>query len=157
MTKVRRRLTVLLMLASCAGASVPAAPVPGSAALVARPAPAEVIAEIQLAVERARVRFEARDAEGVLASVSERYRSGGLTKAAVRQQLFATFVLYDELRAPVTIDQVQIVDGGVWFYTSGEVSGHLPLLGWVTVLTWQNEPEVARREGPAWRLFGFQN
>jgi len=36
------------------------------------------------------------------------------------------------------------------------VSGRLPLVGWVTVLTWQNEPEVARREDAGWRLFGFQ-
>ncbi len=45
----------------------------------------------------------------------------------------------------------------MWVYTSGEVSGRLPFLGWVTILTWQNEPEVARREDAGWRLFGFQN
>src|SRR5207253_2236911 len=38
----------------------------------------------------------------------------------------------------------------------GAVSGRLPLVGWVTVLTWRNEPEVARREDAGWRLFGFQ-
>jgi hypothetical protein len=27
----------------------------------------------------------------------------------------------------------------------------------MTVLTWQNEPEVARRESAGWRLFGFQD
>jgi len=66
------------------------------------------------------------------------------------------FALYEALRARVTIDNVQVVDGAVWVYTSGEVSGRLPLVGWVTVLTWQNEPEVARREDGGWRLFGFQ-
>jgi hypothetical protein len=30
-------------------------------------------------------------------------------------------------------------------------------MGWVTVLTWQNQPEVARREDMRWRLFGFQD
>jgi len=29
-------------------------------------------------------------------------------------------------------------------------------VGWVTVLTWQTEPEVGRREDAGWRLFGFQ-
>jgi len=56
----------------------------------------------------------------------------------------------------VIIDNVQVVDGAAWVYTSGEVSGRLPFLGWVTVLTWQNEPEVAR-EDAGWRLFSFQN
>jgi hypothetical protein len=27
----------------------------------------------------------------------------------------------------------------------------------VTVLSWQDEPEVARREAAGWRLFGFQD
>jgi hypothetical protein len=30
-------------------------------------------------------------------------------------------------------------------------------VGWVTVLTWQAEPEVARHEATGWRLFGFQD
>ena len=93
----------------------------------------------------------------MLAHVSEQYRSGGLTKADLRQQLLAMFALYEVLRARVIIDNVQAVDGAVWVYTSGEVSGRLPVLGWVTVLTWQNEPEVARREDAGWRLFGLQN
>jgi hypothetical protein len=150
-------LTALLMLTLGVGATPSAEPARSSGTLVARPAPPEVIAELRLAVERARQRFEARDAEGVLAAVSEQYRSDGFTKAAVRQQLLAMFALHNELRARITIEQVQVVDGGVWLYTSGEVSGQLPILGWVTVLAWQGQPEVARREGPAWRLFGFQN
>ena len=50
-----------------------------------------------------------------------------------------------------------MVDGDVWFYTTGEVTGRLPLVGWVTVLSWQREPEVARRQGDVWRLVGFQD
>lgn len=119
--------------------------------------PARVGQRAGSVVERARQRFEARDAAGVLAHVSEQYRSGGLTKADLRQQLLAMFALYEVLRARVIIDNVQVVDGAVWVYTSGEVSGRLPFLGWVPVLTWQNEPEVARREDAGWRLFGFQN
>src|SRR5439155_2978251 len=46
---------------------------------------------------------------------------------------------------------------GVWFYTTGEVTGRLPLVGWVTVLSWQREPEVVRRQGEVWRLVGFQD
>jgi hypothetical protein len=43
-------------------------------------------------------------------------------------------------------------------YASGEVSGRLlPFAGCVTVVTWQGEPEVARREAAGRRLFGFQD
>jgi hypothetical protein len=124
---------------------------------VATPAPPKVAAEIRTALEAARQRFEARDRAGVLVSVSERYRSAGLTKAAVREQLNAMFALYQELRARVTVDRVEMVGAQARIYTSGEVSGRLPLMGWVLVLTWQDEPEVARREAAGWRLFGFQD
>ena len=70
-----------------------------------------------------------------------------MTKAGLREQLLSMFALYDTMRVRLTVDRVQLVDGAVWVYTSGEVSGRLPLLGWMTVLTWRNEPEVARREG----------
>jgi hypothetical protein len=134
---------------------MPATPAP--AAPEARAAPSELVSELRPVVDQARQRFEARDLAGVLAHVSEQYRSGGLTKADVRQQLLAIFSLYEVLRARVRIDNVQVADGVVWVYTSGEVTGRLPLMGWVSVLTWQNEPEVARREAAGWRLFGFQN
>ena len=55
------------------------------------------------------------------------------------------------------VDRVEQVNGATWVYTSGEVAGRLPLMGWVTVLAWQGEPEVARREAAGWRLFGFQD
>ena len=93
----------------------------------------------------------------MLASVSEQYRSAGLTKAGLREQILSMFTLYDTLRVRLTVDRVQLVDGAVWVYTSGEVTGHLRFLGWMTVLTWRNEPEVARREARSWRLFGFQD
>jgi hypothetical protein len=80
-----------------------------------------------------------------------------MTKAAIRDQLNAMFKLYQQLRARVTVDRVEMVDGGAWVYTTGEVTGRLPLVGWVTVLTWQAEPEVARHEATGWRLFGFQD
>jgi hypothetical protein len=67
------------------------------------------------------------------------------------------FALYQQLRARVTVDRIDLVDGAARVYTSGEVSGRLPFMGWVTVLTWQGEPEVARRESAGWRLFGFQD
>jgi hypothetical protein len=154
MATSRPQVIALIALTLCVGGNpttrAPAAP-------VAQAAPPELVSELGPVVERARQRFEARDAAGVLAHVSEQYRSDGLTKADLRQQLLAMFALYEVLRAGVTIGDVQIVDGAVWVYTSGEVSGRLPFLGWVTVLTWQNEPEVARREDAGWRLFGFQN
>jgi hypothetical protein len=67
------------------------------------------------------------------------------------------FGLYQEVRARVSVDAVEVVDGATWFYTTGEVLGRLPLMGWMPVLTWQREPEVVRREGAALRLFGFQD
>jgi len=153
MATPRLQVIALIALMLCVG-GMPAPPAPG--APVAQAAPPELVSELGPVVEHARQRFEARDASGVLAHVSEQYRSGGLTKADLRQQILAMFALYEVLRARLTIDNVQVVDGAVWVYTSGEVSGRLPFLGWVTVLTWQNEPEVARREDAGWRLFGFQ-
>jgi hypothetical protein len=137
------------------GAGQPAtasqAPIPAGAA------PPALTAQLASLIEQARVRFEARDLAGVLASVSEQYRSSGMTKAAVREQLVAMFALHQQLRARVTLERVHLVAETAWVYTSGEVSGRLPLVGWVTVLSWQGQPEVARREGEAWRLFGFQD
>jgi hypothetical protein len=125
--------------------------------LVATPAPAHVVLELRGAVERARQQFEARDQAGILAAVSEQYRSGGITKAGLRDQLQAVFALYPQVRARVAVDRVDIVNGGAWVYTTGEVAGRLPIVGWVSVLAWQGEPEVARREATGWRLYGFQN
>jgi|SRR6185436_2002242 len=140
--------------------SSPAAPSPAAPApqpkTVTEASP-QLVAELRPVVERARQRFEARDAGGVLANVSEQYRSAGLTKAGLREQLLAMFALYEATRVRLSIDRVQLVDGAVWVYTSGEVTGRLPLLGWMRVLAWQGQPEVARREGGAWRLIGFQD
>lgn len=124
---------------------------------VAAPAPPATVGEVGALVEQTRARFVARDAAGVLAHVAEDYRSAGVTKPALRQQLLALYSLYDAVRARVQVDQVYLVDGDVWIYTTGEIAGRLPLVGWVTVLSWQREPEVARRQGSAWRLVGFQD
>jgi len=155
MARTCRRLIALLALSLGAGA--PALDAAQPATVVATPASSEVTAELQRAVEQARARFEMRDLAGVLTSVSEQYRSGGMTKAAVRDQLNGMFALYQQLRARVTVDRVEMVGESAWIYTTGEVSGRLPIVGWVTVLAWQGEPEVARREATGWRLFGFQD
>lgn len=144
-----------LSLASAALAAPPSAP--AEAPTTRFVAPPAVAAEIRTAVEGARARFQARDAAGVLANVSEHYRSAGVTKAAVRQQLLAMFALYEELRTRVRVDRVEVADGRTEFFTTGDVSGRMPLVGWVTVLSWETQPEVARREGKVWRLFGFQD
>jgi hypothetical protein len=157
--------TIVLVMLALGAAPLPAAPAPATPVPAApapqpktvAPAPPELVAELRPLVERARQRFEARDAGGVLANVSDQYRSSGMTKAGLREQLFSMFTLYDAMRVRLSIDRVQLVDGAVWVYTSGEVTGHLRFLGWMTVLAWQNEPEVARRESAGWRLFGFQD
>ena len=124
---------------------------------VATPAPPGTAAELGAVVEQARQRFVAKDTAGVLVYLADNYRSGGLTKPDVRQQLLALYSLYEALRARVQVDHVEKVDGDIWFYTTGEVMGRLPYVGWITVLTWQREPEVARRQGGVWRLVGFQD
>lgn len=124
---------------------------------VATPAPPGTAAELGAVVEQARLRFVTKDAAGVLAHLADNYRSSGFTKRDVRQQLLNLYSLYEELRARVQLDHVEIVDGDVWFYTTGEITGRLPLVGWVPVLSWQREPEVARRQGAVWRLVGFQD
>jgi hypothetical protein len=129
----------------------------GGAPRVATPAPPGTAEELGAVVEEARLRFVAKDAAGVLAHVADSYRSGGVTKSDVRQHLLTMYSMYEQLRARVRLDHVEIVEGDVWFYTTGEITGRLPVLGWVTVLSWQREPEVARRLGDVWRLVGFQD
>lgn len=124
---------------------------------VATLAPPATVGELSALVEQARSRFVARDAAGVLAHVADNYRSAGVTKPALRQQLLALYSIYDAVRARVQVDRVQLVDGDAWIYTTGEISGHFPLVGWTTVLSWEREPEVARRQGSVWRLVGFQD
>ena len=149
MTILPAALLVLLLWTSASGT--------GSAPRVATPAPPGTAEELGALVEQARLRFIAKDVAGVLAHVADNYRSGGLTKPDVRQHLLTLYSLYEQLRARVQLDRVEIVDGDVWFYTTGEITGRLPFVGWVTVLSWQREPEVARRQGEAWRLVGFQD
>lgn len=142
-------LVLLLLWVSASGTS--------TAPRVATPAPPGTAEELGALVEQARQRFVAKDAAGVLAHLADNYRSSGLTKPDVRQQLLAMYSLYEALRARVQVNHVEMVDGDVWFYTTGEVTGRLPLVGWVTVLSWQREPEVARRQGEVWRVVGFQD
>ena len=99
------------------------APAPGA------PAPAGVVREVEAGLARAVQRFEARDVAGVLAQVSEQYRTGLLTKAALREQLLATYGLYDSVKATVRVDEVRMVGEHAWVYSTGEVSGRLRLLG----------------------------
>lgn len=146
---MRLALLVLLLWTLASGAT--------AAPRVATPAPPGTAEELSALVEQARLRFVAKDPAGVLSYLADNYRSGGVTKADVRQQLLALYSLYEQLRARVQLNHVEVVDGDVWFYTSGEVTGRLPLVGWVTVLSWQREPEVARRQGDVWRLVGFQD
>ena len=120
------------------------------------PAPAGVVREVEAGLAQAVQRFEARDVAGVLAQVSEQYRTGPLTKAAIREQLLTTYALYDSVKANVRIDEVRMVGEHAWVYSTGEVSGRLRLLGTPMVfLSWERELEVVRREGSAWRLFGM--
>jgi len=152
---MRSRLSVAAFVLVATTSPAPAAESP---VVHLSPAPAETVREIHAALVLAHARLEARDVPGVLAHVSEQYRSGIWTKPEVRRQLVGFLQLCDTVRAKVRIDSVHVADrGGVWVYTTGEISGRVALLGsWVTLLSWEKEPEVARREGTTWRLFGFQ-
>jgi len=108
-------------------------------------------------LDAAIARFAAMDEAGVLDYVSPQYRTGTLTKAGIAEQLRAVFAIHDQVRARVRIDDVRIVGGLAWVYSTGDVTGRLRWVGGtVPVLSWQRELEVARRESGRWRLFGYQ-
>lgn len=118
-------------------------------------APAPVTRELQQALSAATERFQALDSPGVLAYVSEQYRNGPFTKTSLREHLQAMFALYDTVRARVRVDDVRLVDSAAWVYSTGEISGRLRGVGlWTSALTWEREPDVARRENGIWRLVG---
>ncbi|MEX2222366.1 MAG: hypothetical protein WEG40_11275 [Candidatus Rokuibacteriota bacterium] len=111
--------------------------------------------ELQRVLAAATERFQALDPPGVLAHVSEQYRNGPFTKRSLREHLLAMFALYDIVRARIHVDEVRLVDGAACVYSSGEISGRLRGIGaWTSALSWEREPDVARREGTAWRLVG---
>jgi hypothetical protein len=125
--------------------------------LPGNPAPQKVVLELQQTLAHAIDRLQAMDEAGVLSHVSDQYRTNPLTKTAVREQLRVMFALYDTLRAQVRIDEARTAGDQAWVYSTGEVSGRLRWLGtWTPILSWQHEPEVARREQGVWRLYGSQ-
>jgi hypothetical protein len=132
----------------------PAAPTPSRPGV---PASAQVVDELRATLARAVQRFEARDVAGVLAHVSEQYRTGPLTKTALRNQLATMFQIYEAMRARVRIDEVRMVGDQAWVWSTGDALGQLPLVGqWMTLFWWERELEVARRENGVWRLYGYQ-
>jgi len=119
------------------------------------PAPAPVTRELQQALAAATARFHALDAAGVLVHVSEQYRNGPFAKPALREHLLAMFTLYDTVRARIRMDEIRLVDGAAWVYSTGEISGRLRGIGvWTSALAWEREPDVARKENGVWRLVG---
>ena len=132
---------------------VPSSPEPPAGV----PAPEPVVAEIRQTLDAAVSRFTAMDEAGVLTYVSPHYRTGTLTKAGIAEQLRAVFAIHDQVRARVRIDDVRMVGGLAWVYSTGDVTGRLRWVGGsVPVLSWQRELEVARRENGRWRLYGYQ-
>jgi hypothetical protein len=120
-------------------------------------APADTVQALRATLGQAVQRFEAQDVSGVLAYVSDQYRTGPLTKPGICEQLIAVYGLYDAVKVQVRIDEVRMVGEHAWIYSTGEVSGRLRLVGsWFVFLAWQRELEVARREAGGWRLFGYQ-
>ena len=152
--RIRRRALLRLALAGLA-AGMPALARAQTAAPVATAAPEPVTREVQQALAAATERFQALDSPGVLAHVSEQYRNGPFTKPALREHLLAMFTLYDTVRARIRVDEVRLVDGAAWVFSTGEITGRLRGIGlWTSALTWDREPDVARKENGAWRLVG---
>jgi hypothetical protein len=150
---VLRLLTLLVILAAplAAQAQDPGKGLPGA------PASRTVVLELQQALTVAIERFQAMDRAAVLSHISNQYRADSLTKAAIGEQLRVMFALYDTVRAQVQIDEVRTAGEQAWVYSTGEVSGRLRGFGtWMPILSWQHEPEVARREQGVWRLYGYQ-
>jgi hypothetical protein len=151
----RRVHVVLVLLTMSAVATALAAQ--DASTLPGVPAPPHVVAEIQQTIDAAIARFDAMDEAGLLAHVSQQYRTGALTKAGIAEQLRAVFAIHDQVRARVRIDAVRIVGDLAWVYSTGEVTGRLRLIGGTApVIAWNRELEVARRENGRWRLFGYQ-
>jgi hypothetical protein len=121
------------------------------------PASPDVVQEIHALVGAAMQRFHAKDAAGVLAHVSESYRTGLFTKSVVRTKLQTIFGFYDAVQVRVRIDAVRMVGEHAWIFSTGEISGRVRLLGsWADVLWWDRELEIVRRENGVWRLYGYQ-
>jgi hypothetical protein len=147
-------LLALMVLAVSASAQAPA-PLAAPPKPVEVPVPPEVLAEAHRTLADAIRRFEAMDEDGVLAYVSERYHSGGLTKAVVRQQLRAIFSTNESVRARVQIREVRMIDGRLWVSSSGDVTGRLRFFGTpVSILGWTDAWDVAWRENGRWLLIG---
>jgi hypothetical protein len=149
--RIRRRALLRLAAAGLAAATPAAlrAQTPSPAA------PEPVTRELRQALAAATERFQALDPAGVLAHVSEQYRNGPLTKPSLREHLQVMFTVYDTVRVRVRVDEVRLVDGAAWVYSTGEISGRVRGLGvWASALAWEREPDVARRENGAWRLVG---
>lgn len=126
-------------------------------ALPGTAAPTRVVTEIEQALDDALRRFRAKDVAGVLAHVSDQYRTGPITKRLLAEQLRAVFSLNDEVKANVRVETVRMVGDHAWIYSTGDVSGRVRLVGRsVPVLAWRRELEVARREHGRWRLYGYQ-
>lgn len=152
--RIRRRALLRLALVGLA-AGMPALARAQPAAPGATATPELLTRELQQALAAATERFQALDSPGVLAYVSEQYRNGPFTKPALREHLLAMFTLYDAVRARIRVDEVRLVDGAAWVFSTGEITGRLRGIGlWTSALTWEREPDVARKENGAWRLVG---
>src|SRR5262249_48868332 len=135
MEAMRRRAHALLVLLAClplaavvaahqrSDTASPPEALPGS------PAPEAVLAPLRTALAAAVSRFAAMDEAGVLDYVSPQYRTGTLSKAGIAEQLRTVFAVHDQVRARVRIDDVRIVGGLAWVYSTGDVTGRLRWVG----------------------------
>jgi hypothetical protein len=120
-------------------------------------APPSLVQELAAMLARAVDRFEAKDVPGVLANLSDQYWTGPFTKRTVQAQLVTLYQVHQQVRARVRIEEVRLVDGLAWVYSTGDVSGQLAVVGqWLGLFAWERELEVARRENGVWRLYGYQ-
>lgn len=101
--------------------------------------------------------FETKDLEGVMALVSDQYRTDWMTKGHIRAQIQGIFTLWENLRVELRIHEIRMTGKLAVITVSGEVTGsprYIPR--GFTVLSWDREWEVARLEAGGWRLYGTQ-
>src|SRR2546428_11531325 len=150
-----RRLALVVWLPVAATAAALRSAAPPSATASGAEAPDHVVAEIQQALDDAVRRFDAMDSAGVLAHVSDQYRTSPLTKPLLADQLRAIFALHDQVRARVRIDEERLVGEHAWIYSTGTGRGPFSWTGsFLPVLSWVPGLEGARHEGGSWRPFG---
>src|SRR3989442_15942367 len=106
--RLSRAIALVIWLPVAAAGGALRSATPASATASGAEAPDHGVVQIQQALDDAERRFDAMESAGVLAHVSDRYRTSPLTKPLLAEDPRATFALHDHDRA-----RGGIVEGGL--------------------------------------------